>query len=135
MQTGNAGHCPMEFTRRFLRKLIIGIVWNTTSLAVMLFVPAGTLDWWRAWVMVGVVGACFVIMMAGVLRTRPDLMRKRFKSIIQKGQPRADRALLSAFVVSYTAILIFIPLDVFHFHFLPKPNVWMSSCLDVFWGW
>jgi hypothetical protein len=52
----------MGFTRKFLRKLIIGIVWNTGSLAMLLFLPAGTLDWWRAWVLVGVVGVCFVVM-------------------------------------------------------------------------
>jgi protein-S-isoprenylcysteine O-methyltransferase Ste14 len=117
----------MAFSRFFLRKLIVGVVWNTASLAVFLFFPAGTLDWWRAWVMVGVVGVCFVMMMVGVLRTRPELMRERFRSILQKGQPRVDRVLLLAFVVSYTAIIIFIPLDVFHYHFLPKPNVWISS--------
>lgn len=117
----------MTFTRKFLRKLIIGLVWNMASLAVLLFLPAGTLDWWRAWVIVGVVGACFAVMMIGVLRTRPDLMRERFKSIIQKGQPLVDRVLLTAFVVSYTAIIIFIPVDVFYLHLLPKPDVWVSS--------
>src|SRR5689334_12843149 len=121
------GSLLMGFTRIFLRKLIVGFIWNTVSLAVLLFLPAGTLDWWRAWVMVGVVGACFVVMMVGVLRTRPDLMRERFKSIVQKGQPLVDRVLLATFVVSYTAILVFIPLDVFRFHLLPKPNVWVSS--------
>ena len=117
----------MGFTRKFLRKLIVGVVWNMASLAVMLFLPASTLDWWRAWVLVGVVGVCFVAMMVGVLRTRPELMKERFRSIVQKGQPFVDRVLLLAFVVSYTAILIFIPLDVFHFHLLPTPSVWVSS--------
>ena len=117
----------MTFTRKFLRKLIIGLVWNMASLAVLLFLPAWTLDWWRAWVIVGVVGLCFAVMMIGVLRTRPDLMRERFKSIIQKGQPLVDRVLLTAFVVSYTAIIIFIPVDVFYLHLLPKPDVWVSS--------
>jgi protein-S-isoprenylcysteine O-methyltransferase Ste14 len=127
----------MGFTRKFLRKLIIGIVWNTVSLALLLFLPAGTLDWWRAWVLVGVVGVCFVVMMVGVLRTRPDLMRERFKSVVQKGQPLVDRVLLLSFVLSYTAILVFIPLDVFHFHLLPTPNVWVSSIGMVLYivGW
>jgi protein-S-isoprenylcysteine O-methyltransferase Ste14 len=114
-------------SRKFARRLIIGLVWNTVSLAVMLFIPAGTLHWWRAWVLVGVTAVCFVVMMVGVLRTRPDLRKERFKSIFQKGQPLADRVLLAAFVVSYTAILVFIPLDVFHLHLLPRPNVWVSS--------
>jgi hypothetical protein len=91
----------MGFTRKFLRRLIVGVVWNTLSLAVMLFLPAGTLDWWRAWVLVGVVGVCFLVMMVGVLRTRPELMKERFRSIVQKGQPLVDRVLLLAFVISY----------------------------------
>jgi len=135
--TAKAGSFGMGFTRRFLRKLIIGLVWNTVSLALLLFLPAGTLDWWRAWVLVGVVGVCFVVMMVGVLRTRPDLMRERFKSVVQKGQPLVDRVLLLAFVLSYTAILVFIPLDVFRFHLLPTPNLWVSSIGMVLYivGW
>jgi hypothetical protein len=31
-------------SRKFARWLIIGLVWNTASLAVMLFIPAGTLE-------------------------------------------------------------------------------------------
>jgi protein-S-isoprenylcysteine O-methyltransferase Ste14 len=117
----------MSFTRIFVRKLISGVVWNIASLGILLFLPALTLNWWQAWVLIGMSALCFGGMMAIVLRTRPDLMQERFKPIIQKGQPLTDRILLLAFVVSYTAVTIFIPLDVFHFHIFPKPSIWVSS--------
>jgi protein-S-isoprenylcysteine O-methyltransferase Ste14 len=117
----------MGFTRKFVRTLIQGLLWSMVSVAVPLFLPTLTLDWWRAWMLVGLVGVCFVVRMVAVLRLRPDLMKERFKSIVQKGQPRADRVLLLAFVISYTLILFFIPLDVFYLHLLPVPSVWVSS--------
>ena len=36
-------------------KLILGIVSNVAIFGVSLFLPAGTLEWWRAWVFLGVV--------------------------------------------------------------------------------
>ena len=38
-------------------KLIGGVIFDVALFGGLLFLPAGTLDWWRAWVFVGVV--CF----------------------------------------------------------------------------
>lgn len=113
-------------TRMFLRKLILGVAWNTTTYGAVLFLPAGTLDW-CAWVFLGVLTVLTIATLVGVLRTRPGLMKERDKGIIQKGQPRIDRVIIIAFVVAYMGSMVFIPLDVFQFHLLPKPNVWVSS--------
>ena len=111
----------------FTRKMILGIVWNFATFGLALFVPAGTIHWWRAWVLMGVLLVTTTFTMVAVLRTREGLLKERMKGLIQKGQPWVDRVILLVFVAAYGASLVLIPFDVFHWHLLPKPNVWVSS--------
>jgi protein-S-isoprenylcysteine O-methyltransferase Ste14 len=111
----------------FLRKLILGVVWTASIYGAVLFLPAGTFRWWRAWVFLGVLTVLTVATMVGVLRTRPGLLKERYKGLIQKGQPWTDRVIVLMFVAAYMGSLVFIPLDEFHCHLLPKPSVWVSS--------
>ncbi len=111
----------------FQRKLITGIFTNLAIYGCLLFGPAGTLRWWRAWVFLGVILSGTVATMAGVLRDRPDLLRERFKSPIRKGQPLADKIILLLFIAAYLVVIIFIPLDAFRFHLLGRPGPAVSA--------
>jgi len=121
----------------FPRKLILGVVWTTCIYGAVLFLPAGTIHWWRAWVFLGVLAVLTIATMVGVLRTRPALLKERYKGLIQKGQPWTDRVIVLMFVAAYMGSLIFIPLDVFEYHLLPKPSMWVSSfgLVLVVLGW
>ena len=121
----------------FLRKLILGLLWNTAIYTAVLFVPAGTFRWWRAWVFLCVIMVSTVATMVGVMRTRTGLLNERYKGLVQKGQPWFDRGLVLAFVAAYLGSLVFIPLDVFQFHLLSKPSLWVSSfgMLLIVAGW
>jgi protein-S-isoprenylcysteine O-methyltransferase Ste14 len=112
--------------QNFNQKLIIGLITNLAIYGVLLFWPAGTLWWWRAWVFVVVVLICTVATMF-FLRDRPDIMNERFKSPIRKGQPLADKIILTLFIAAYIGMIIFIPLDVFRFHLLPPPGALVST--------
>ena len=57
-----------------------------------------------------------------IARDNPDLLSQRAKGIVQKGQPLWDRVLVVSLVASYVKQIIFIPLDVFRFHLMPKPG-------------
>jgi protein-S-isoprenylcysteine O-methyltransferase Ste14 len=117
----------MAVARMFYRRLVISVFWNTGVYGAALFLTADTLDWWRAWVLLGMIAVATVATMLGVFRTRPELLAERMKGMVQKGQPVVDRVIVIAFLVAYSASLVFIPLDVFHFQLLPRPNVWVSS--------
>ena len=111
-------------------KVIGGVVFNVALYALLLFVPAGTLHWWQAWVFLA---ATVVVMAAAVFSILPDsadLFSQRAEGIIQKGQPFWDRILVILLVVSYVGQIIFIPLDVFRFHVLPKPGA-LVSCIGL----
>jgi protein-S-isoprenylcysteine O-methyltransferase Ste14 len=121
----------------FIRRLVIGIAWNLLTYGALLFATAGTFDWWRAWVLLGVILVMTVMTMMLVFRTRPDLLRERMRGMVQKGQPMVDRAIVLTFLVTYVGSITFIAVDVFELHLLPKPGVWVSSLgmVLVLAGW
>jgi len=103
-------------------KVIAGIVFNVAFYAVLLFVPAGTLRWWRAWMFLAVTVAVLAVAIFSILPDSADLFSQRAKGVIQKGQPLWDRVLVILLVVSFVGQIVFIPVDVFRFHLAPKPG-------------
>ena len=113
--------------QNFNLKLMAGIITNLAIYGGLLFWPAGTFKWWRAWVFLGVILICTVATMVGVLRDRPDLLNERFKSPLREGQPLADKIILLLFFATYLGMIVFIPLDVFRFHLLAPPGAMVSA--------
>jgi len=103
-------------------KVIAGVAFNVVLYALLLFVPAGTLHWWRAWVFLAVTVAVMAAASFSILPDNADLFSQRAKGVIQKGQPLWDRVLAILLVVSYAGQIVFISLDVFRFHLVPKPG-------------
>lgn len=103
-------------------KIIFGIVLAVLCFALPVFLPAGTLDWPRAWIFVAVVLIACVWSTAVVYSASPGLMRERFKPPLQKGQPLADKILTSLLLVAFFGLMIFIRLDASRFHLLPEPG-------------
>lgn len=52
----------------FIFKILSALMWNLVIFGGLLFLPAGTLNWWRGWVFLGVVVVGTVATMIGVFR-------------------------------------------------------------------
>lgn len=111
----------------FIARLIAGIIWNVAIFGGLLFLPAGTLGWWRAWVFLGVTVIGTVATMVSVFADNKALLDERFKPPVQKGQPLADKIILLLFIAEFLGVIVFIPLDVFRFHLMGKPGPVASS--------
>lgn len=107
-------------------KLFFGVLSNLVIFGGLLFVPAGTLNWWRAWVFVGAVFVCTVATLFS-LYSNQGLLEERFKSPIQKEQPLADKIILLLILAAFCGVMIFIPLDVFRLHLFSKPESFISA--------
>ncbi|RNC67351.1 MAG: isoprenylcysteine carboxylmethyltransferase family protein [Desulfuromonadales bacterium] len=118
-------------------KLILGVVSNVAVFGVSLFLPAGTLDWWRAWVFLGVVFVGAVASTAALYRVDVALLQERFKPPVQKGQPLADKILVLLLVATFIGLIVFIPLDLFRLHLMTRPGTAVSSAGLVLFavGW
>src|SRR5256714_4448857 len=103
-------------------KVLAGVAFNVAFYALLLFVPAGTLHWWRAWMFLAVTVAVMAGAIFSILPGNADLFSERARGVIQKGQPLWDRVLVILLVVSYAGQIVFIPLDLFRFHLVPMPG-------------
>jgi protein-S-isoprenylcysteine O-methyltransferase Ste14 len=108
-------------------QIVLRVLLAVAVYGVLLFLPAGTVHWWRAW-------ALLALAFAGMLTTRlwvfgagSELLEQRMRSPLQAGQPAADKLLVVGFVVIFPAYIAFIPLDVFRLHFFLNPPLVVSS--------
>jgi protein-S-isoprenylcysteine O-methyltransferase Ste14 len=120
-----------------LPRLIVGIVINVAIFACLLFVPAGTLAWGRAWTFLAVVAIGTLASTLSIARLGGGLLEERFKLPIQEGQPRADKIIVSLLIAEFLGLIAVIPLDVFRLHLMREPPTWVSSCGLVLFilGW
>jgi protein-S-isoprenylcysteine O-methyltransferase Ste14 len=112
----------MMFALQILRSVIL----STALFAGVLFVPAWTLHWDRAWVLLALAVVGTPVTMWLAFRNDPELLRERAKMPFQKDQPLADKLVLAPFIVTFYGQMITIPLDVFRWHLLPQPGAVVS---------
>jgi len=55
------------------------------------------------------------------------LLEERLKPPVQKGQPLADKVLITLLFITFIGLMLSIPLDVFRFHLMGKPRTLVSS--------
>jgi protein-S-isoprenylcysteine O-methyltransferase Ste14 len=107
-------------------KVIGGIIYTLVFFGAALFIPAGTIHWWRAWVLLGTAAVCVVATML-VIAGNEQLLNERYKSPVQKGQPLADKILTLLLLPSFAGLLISIPLDVFRYRLMGSPDALLST--------
>ena len=120
----------------FFKLILTAVLWMA-FFGALLFVPAGTLDWWRGWILLGALAFFTVFSSISLLPARADLIKERLKPPIQQGQPLVDKIVLSLFLLMFFGLLVFISLDVFHLRLLRAPTVPVSALglALVFAGW
>jgi len=111
----------------FIFRLIVRLIVIVAIFAGLLFWPAGTVAWWRAWALLGLMIVGTAASTARMMTGHKELLAERLKPLIQRGQPLADKILVVLFVSSYVGLFYLIPKDVFHWHLLPKPGTFVSS--------
>ncbi len=110
-----------------IRKLIIGTVLEIIIFGALLFIPAETLAWWRAWVLLAVFLAAAVVAAVDLFHGHEDLLNERLKPVLQKGQPLADKIIIILLLVAFLGMMVLIPLDRFHWHLLGRPGTIVSA--------
>jgi hypothetical protein len=98
---------------RFALQVVVSTIFTTAIFVGLLFLPAGTGNWWRAWFFVAVVLVATVMTLLSAFRGHEDLLSERFKPPLQKGQPFADKIVVLSLGAAFCDSVIFIPLDVF----------------------
>jgi len=111
----------------FIFKVIFSLLYVLAIYEGLLFLPAGTWNWWRAWVFLGIISVATVATLVAVFRNNQDLLNERFKLPVQAGQPFADKIVIVLLILLYCGVIFLIPIDVFRFHWFTKPNAMIST--------
>lgn len=105
-----------------MRGVLVRFAADAALVAVMLFLPAGTLAWRRAWAVVAV-----LLLVRGVggylaYRAHPALVRDRVRLPVHPEQSAMDRLLvLGVLGTGFLGLPLVAALDVFHWHLFPEP--------------
>jgi protein-S-isoprenylcysteine O-methyltransferase Ste14 len=103
-------------------RLALGALVQPALAVLLLFWPASTFVWWRAWALIGVSAIVTIVTLVLLQRETPELLAERFKPPIQAGQPRADKLVVLVFIATFVGAIVFIPRDVFVWRLLPPPG-------------
>lgn len=96
-------------------------------LGVLFFLPAGTFDYWEAWVYLGVLLIPMFATSSYLLRRDPELLARRMR---QKEPQAAQQLIVTVFAVMFTAILLVPGLDYrYGWSSVPLPLVLLGDAL------
>jgi protein-S-isoprenylcysteine O-methyltransferase Ste14 len=123
----------------FERKVFIRLVADAGLVAIILFISAGTLAWWRAWVMVVVLLVVRTVGAAIAYQVNPTLLRDRARLPLHPDQSFADRLLLlSVLATGFLGLPAIAALDRFQWHLFRRPTDTLGAAglvlFTVGWG-
>jgi protein-S-isoprenylcysteine O-methyltransferase Ste14 len=102
--------------------VMVRLIADAALVAVLLFVSAGTVAWWRGWVLLAVLLLVRSVGAYAVYRANPVLLRERARLPIHKEQLLADRLLvLGVLATGFLGLAIVAGLDAFRWRVLPRP--------------
>lgn len=93
------------------KKMIISSVLGTLALVAMVFIPAGTLNYWQGWAYVGTfIVACFLYSLYVAIHD-PALMQRRMKVGPSQEKEPAQKIIVIFILAAFMALIILPPLD------------------------
>jgi protein-S-isoprenylcysteine O-methyltransferase Ste14 len=96
------------------RLIVQTFVWYG-FMGLVLFLAAGTTDWAGAWIFLAQMIAFSLVGGLWLARHDPALVQERLGPPIQKGQPTADKIVLTVFMLAFLGALVLMGLDAVRF--------------------
>ena len=98
-------------TKRLFSELLVRLLLIFPLLWVLLFLPAGTLRYWEAWVFSAVFFACNVLMTAYVAVRDPKLLARRMQAGPTAETSATQRLIVTLAMVCFAAVVVVPALD------------------------
>lgn len=109
-----------------LKKIIAGFV----AIGVLLFLPAGTLYYWNAWLFMAVLFVPMIILGIVMLFKSPDLLKKRLDA---KEKVNEQKWVVALSGIMFVAAFVVAGLNFrFSWHSLPDCVIWISVAMFLF---
>jgi protein-S-isoprenylcysteine O-methyltransferase Ste14 len=94
-----------------IRRIVVQSIVGLSIMAVLLFVPAGTLAWPAAWVYLVEISITSLAMTYWMLRNNPALLAERMAPLIQRQQKAWDKVLIVTLLLLWCAWFVIMGLD------------------------
>lgn len=88
-----------------------GLLQLVVALAVLIFLPAWTLHYWQAWILVAVFVACTLAITIYLMRNDPALLERRIKAGPGAEQETSQKIIQGLAIVAFISIFIVSALD------------------------
>ena len=111
------------------KKASLGLAWLIVVMAAMTFLPAGTMNYWQAWMLLAVFFACTVAIDLYLVKNDPKLLERRLKAGPGSEQEKSQKIIQAMAMVAFVAIFVFSALD-HRFGWSPVPP-YLSIIGDV----
>ena len=105
--------------------LIRTVLWLAV-LAILLFVPAGTINWTGAWIFIIETSVISIVLGLWLARYDPELLKERMRSPIQKEQSAEDKIVTGLILLLFLAWFAFMALDAVRFRWSTVPG-WLQA--------
>jgi protein-S-isoprenylcysteine O-methyltransferase Ste14 len=107
---------------QLIRRRLVQLVGQVVLFGLLLFVAAGTLNWWNAWLYLGL----FVVLAAAngvyLLHRNPEVVAERGRT--HQGTKQFDRILMSLYSLCYLLLCVVAGLDRGHLHWAELSWTW-----------
>jgi len=108
-----------------LAKTLIRTVLSIALIAVLLFVPAGTVNWTGAWIFLIEMLVISIVLGIWLGKHDPELLKERMRSPIQKEQSAQDKIVTSLLLLFFFGWFAFMALDAIRFKWSTVP-AWLQ---------
>ena len=88
-----------------------GLLQLIVALAVLIFLPAWTLHYWQAWILVAVFVACTLAITIYLMRNDPALLERRLKAGPGAEQETSQKIIQALAIVAFISIFVVSALD------------------------
>src|SRR5580693_3926048 len=112
----NPNEKPQRMDRR---RMVVFLLALPLYFALFMFLPAGTWEWTKGWLFIGVFLGTLAIVALYLWRVNPEVVVAR--SGFHEGTKRWDKILLNFFLLAVYAIIPLAALDDGRFHWFPAP--------------
>ena len=97
------------------------VVWFCV-MGAALFLPAGTVDWYRGWIFLGEMMLLSAGTVAWLAKYDPGLLKERMGNPIQRGQSKRDKVFMVTMIVIWHGWIVLMALDVKRWHLSEAPD-------------
>jgi protein-S-isoprenylcysteine O-methyltransferase Ste14 len=106
-------------------KLAINIFVMIAVFVVVLFLPAGTLNWLAGWTFLVLMFAFTIVISIWLMKFNPDLLAERLTGIGKAGQKKWDKYFLVVLAFAFFGWFVLMSLDAMRFRWSQVPN-WLQ---------